>query len=56
MSHVIRTPSRVQVLEDEDGEPQTVQIEAEGEPVTLVHFRPFAETGHLTGATEDEAE
>ncbi|MBV9848059.1 MAG: DUF5335 family protein [Armatimonadetes bacterium] len=49
IAHVITTPTRVFILETEDGEPQTLQIEAEDAPTTLVHFRPFSETGILDG-------
>ena len=58
ISHVIATPTHVSILENEDGEPQTLQIEAQGVPTTLVHFRPFKDTGIMdgTGGLEDEEE
>lgn len=52
LSHVIKTPTRVSILETEEGDPQTLQVEATGEPTTLVHFQIAADTGIL----EDEAE
>ena len=55
ISHTITTPTRVAIQEDEDGEPLALQIEGEGEPTTLVHFRAFADTSLLEeGDEEDE--
>ena len=56
VSHVIKTPARVSILETEDGEPRTLLIEADGEPTTLVHFRPFADTEILDGTFGEEDE
>ena len=53
-SHVVRTPTRLSILETDEGEPQTLQIEAEGEPTTLVHFQNTADDVLLDDEEEDE--
>ena len=52
---MIRTPTRLSILETDEGEPQTLQIEAEGDPTTLVHFQYTGEEG-LEDDDEDEDE
>ncbi len=54
VSHVVRTPTRLSLLETNEGEPQTLQIEADGEATTLVHFQYAADDSLLEDDEEDE--
>lgn len=56
ISHVITAPTRLAALETEEGEIQTLQIEADGEPTTLVHFQGQAQDDLLDEDDEDEDE
>jgi hypothetical protein len=42
-SHVVTQPSRVTILETPEGDPQTLQIEAEGHTTVLMHFQRLDE-------------
>jgi hypothetical protein len=54
VSHVVRTPTRLTILETDEGEPQTLQIEAAGDPTTLVHFQTLVDDALLDDEDEED--
>jgi hypothetical protein len=54
ISHVIHTPTRLSILETDEGEPQTLQIESDDGPTTLVHFHKVADDDLLDEDDEEE--